>query len=211
MDLHEPDSEGPRGLGAAETAVADTPSPDVVAPEGLLARITAWDHAFLRTVAAWELSPRAALPLVFMVRIGDGWMWALAAGLLWWALPFSELKLVVAHCLLAIAVSLAIYWPVKLATRRPRPHDSGLGIRAKVPPLDKFSFPSGHTMNNLAVALTLAHYVPGLLPAAVAVPLVLGCLRVYFGVHYLSDIVGGAVLGAVSFVLALQAMSAFAG
>lgn len=209
MDLREPDSEmGPRGLGA-EAAVADAPSPAMSAPEGLLARITAWDLAILRMVTAWELSPRAAAPLVFLVRIGDGWMWALAAGLLWWALPFAELKLVVAHCLLAIAVSLAIYWPVKLAIRRSRPHDSGLGIRAKVPPLDKYSFPSGHTMNNLAVALTLAHYVPGLLPAAVAVPLVLGCLRVYFGVHYLSDIVGGAVLGAASYALGLLAMAYF--
>jgi undecaprenyl-diphosphatase len=71
-----------------------------------------------------------------------------------------------------------------------------------VPPLDKYSFPSGHTMNNLAVALTLALYFPRITAPALLLPVILGMLRVLFGVHYLSDIIGGSLLGVCAFWLA---------
>jgi undecaprenyl-diphosphatase len=57
-------------------------------------------------------------------------------------------------------------------------------------------------MNNLAVALTLASHFPSLSLPAIGLPLLLGTLRVFFGVHYLSDIIGGSVLGAIAFTLA---------
>ncbi len=167
-----------------------------------LARLAAWDLALIRYLADLPLPRAATLGLVFLVRIGDGWIWAAVALSLYWALPAARLQAVVAQCLLALAVSLALYWPVKLLVRRTRPHKSGIGISAQVPPLDKYSFPSGHTMNNLAVALTLAAHFPALLAAAIGFPLLLGSLRVKFGVHYLTDIVGGGLLGAAAFAIA---------
>ncbi len=172
-------------------------------------RIVAWDMALLRALADLALPRAATLPLLVLVRLGDGWIWAAVAVSLYWALPLALLKTAVAHCLVAIAMSLALYWPIKLLVRRTRPHDSGHGVTAKVPPLDKFSFPSGHTMNNLAVALTLSQYVSHTTALAVGLPLVLGALRVYFGVHYLSDIWGGAALGAVAFLVGDLVFAAF--
>lgn len=172
------------------------------AGRGFLGRIVAWDLALLRYIAGLSLPRSLNLSLILLVRIGDGYVWALIAAAVWWAMPLAQVKVVVAHCLVAIAISLALYWPVKLLVRRSRPHESGHGVTAKVPPLDKFSFPSGHTMNNLAVALTLSLYVPHVFFLALCLPLILGALRVLFGVHYLSDITGGALLGILSFVLA---------
>jgi undecaprenyl-diphosphatase len=186
--------------------VALEPTP--ARPPTLLERVVAWDLALLRYLATLALPRAAALPLIALVRIGDGWIWGLVALWLWFAMPPDQLKTVVAHCLLAIGVSLALYWPVKLLIRRPRPFEAGLGVTAKVPPLDRYSFPSGHTMNNLAVSLTLAVHVPQIFAAALALPLILGGLRVLFGVHFLSDITGGALLGALSFVVAKYAFMA---
>lgn len=188
-------------MEATETSPLQAPAVPAPGPR-FLARIIAWDLALLRWLAALVLPRFLSWPLIVLVRIGDGWVWCAVAVSLWLAMPLPQVKLVVAHCLVAIAISLALYWPIKLWVRRPRPHESGLGVTARVPPLDKYSFPSGHTMNNLTVALTLALYVPNTMLIAVAVPLLLGGLRILFGVHYLSDITGGALLGAVSFLLA---------
>lgn len=176
---------------------------------GLVERVVAWDLALLRALAALVLPRAVTLPLLVLVRLGDGWIWAAVAASLYWALPLAQLKTAVAHCLVAFALSLALYWPIKLLVRRTRPHDGGHGITARVPPLDRYSFPSGHTMNNLAVALTLSQYVPHTTALAVGLPLLLGSLRVYFGVHYLSDIWGGATLGAAAFLAGNLVFAAF--
>ena len=44
---------------------------------------------------------------------------------------------------MALAMSLVIYEVVKLNTKRPRPFAANPQIKAEVPPLDKYSFPSG--------------------------------------------------------------------
>jgi undecaprenyl-diphosphatase len=153
-------------------------------------------------LAALKPPKAVTLPLVLLVRIGDGYIWAFIAMYLWWAIPFKELETAVLQCCFAILVSLCIYAPVKVLTKRRRPFDRGLEVTPLVPPLDKYSFPSGHTMNNLAVSLTLALNLPSLIAPAILLPISFGILRVFFGVHFLSDIVGGALLGFTAFFLA---------
>ena len=105
------------------------------------------------------------------------------------------------QALVSLAMSLVIYEGVKLSTRRPRPFAANPLIKAEVPPLDKYSFPSGHTMNNLAVASTVFYCVPQYGWIMMLLPLTWGLLRVYFGVHWLTDVLCGFVLGILSFVL----------
>jgi undecaprenyl-diphosphatase len=165
-------------------------------------RIVALDLSFFRLLAGLNLPRSVTWPLIVLVRSGDGWIWAVIATGLWFLLPLREVERVVLHCAIAFAISLALYFPIKFGGRRLRPKDNGLDVKPVVPPLDKYSFPSGHTMNNLAVALTLASYFPSLSLPAIGVPILLGTLRVLFGVHYLSDIIGGGLLGALAFGLA---------
>ncbi|HKP96526.1 MAG TPA: phosphatase PAP2 family protein [Fibrobacteria bacterium] len=172
-------------------------------------RVMAVDVACFRLLASLSVPKWVSLPLVLLVRIGDGYMWAGIAFCLWWVLPLSEVKSIVAHCLLAIAVSLCIYFPIKFGMKRLRPYDNGMDVTPLVPPLDKYSFPSGHTMNNLAVALTLAYHLPGVIVPAMLFPVTMGLLRILFGVHYLSDIVGGTLLGAAAFFIAKTVFPSF--
>jgi undecaprenyl-diphosphatase len=95
---------------------------------------------------------------------------------------------------------------VKFAVRRPRPH---LFPRAAI---HSFSFPSGHAFATLCllviVVVLIWRHLPGLLrwltlTVALLLAFGIGASRVYLGVHYPSDVIGGwfaagAWLGAVA-------------
>lgn len=178
---------------------SDAPAPGRL--NAITSRVMAVDVAFFRWLASLSLPKSVVWPLVVLVRIGDGYIWAVIAFALWLALPLQELKHTVLHCLLAIGVSLSIYLPIKFLVKRPRPLDGGMDVVPLVPPMDKYSFPSGHTMNNLAVALTLAAHLPNFAYPAVILPVAFGMLRILFGVHYLSDILGGTLLGVSAYFI----------
>jgi undecaprenyl-diphosphatase len=57
------------------------------------------------------------------------------------------------------------------------------------------SFPSGHASTSFAAATVLTFARPRWAPAFFLLALAIGFSRVYVGVHYPLDVVGGAVLG----------------
>lgn len=69
------------------------------------------------------------------------------------------------------------------------------------------SFPSGHAMNNMSLYLALLFVILLVVSAPkwriffkivlIALPFVIGISRIYFGVHYISDVVAGWAIGAL--------------
>ena len=136
-------------------------------------------------------------------RLGDGVFWyGLMAALLLTegaaAIP------VVSRMLLAGAVCLALYKWLKAKTTRPRPCARHQRISPRVAPLDEYSFPSGHTLHATTFTLIALYFYPLLawllLPFATLVAL----SRVALGLHYPSDVLAGALLGAGLAALAVQ-------
>ena len=89
-----------------------------------------------------------------------------------------------------------IYRTLKRGTRRPRPFRVLAGVIARAPPLDEYSFPSGHTLHAISLGIVAASWFPVLaLPLAVFATLV-ATSRVVLGLHYPSDVLAGAMIGA---------------
>jgi Membrane-associated phospholipid phosphatase len=92
---------------------------------------------------------------------------------------------------------------VKVLVARPRPFQEWSNLHILIPKPKGFSFPSGHTSSSFAAAGAI--YFSGnkkwSIPALILAALI-GFSRLYFGVHYPTDVICGALLGfLISFVL----------
>lgn len=167
----------------------------------MLDRIKKFDNRVSESWTNHRFSPKAEKALKFYVRLGDGYAWILFVAFLIYKIGITAFWPILGQALCALVAALAIYEGVKLTTKRPRPFAANPKIKADVPPLDKYSFPSGHTMNNLAIASAVFYAVPAYGWVMLLLPLTWGLLRVYYGVHWLSDIVCGFLFGILSFVV----------
>ena len=90
---------------------------------------------------------------------------------------------------------------IKYVVARPRPSD--LGIMPETEP----AFPSAHTVNAFALATTISSYHRKFTIVMYAWALLVAFSRVYLGLHYFTDVVGGAILGSVvSYVVTHMAL-----
>jgi membrane-associated phospholipid phosphatase len=141
--------------------------------------------------AVWEIPSRV------MNFLGGGWfsiaVVPVGLGLLLVALrkPWSALYL-----LLTLALSAGLVQVFKSAFGRARPEDIIVAA-------DFGSFPSGHTANaaTLAVILGLVAWRWWVWVIGAAYVVLMALSRTYLGAHWVTDTVGGAVLGAAVAIL----------
>ena len=105
--------------------------------------------------------------------------------------------------------AVALTFAIKQLVRRPRPYVALTGVTARDRGhlgddiFDPFSFPSGHTSMAFAVATSLSLSYPEWYVAgpALAWAGTMGLARIWHGVHYPSDVLVGAGVGAGSAIL----------
>lgn len=106
--------------------------------------------------------------------------------------------------LLVGLVCMSLYKWLKGKTLRPRPYEVHQDIWLTGRPLDRFSFPSGHTLHAVAFSLVLLSYYPQLYWLAVPFTVLVALSRVVLGLHYPSDVLAGAAIGSLIALLSLS-------
>ena len=94
----------------------------------------------------------------------------------------------------AAFVSHALSVVVKRIVRRKRPHDPRIQVGVGTP--SELSFPSSHATSTTAALVTLAKITKNPLPL-LGVPVMM-LSRMVLGVHYPTDVLAGAIVGAVT-------------
>lgn len=158
--------------------------------------LLAWDTAALGWLHDCFSSPLLDRLMPVITHFGDGGiLWLLLASVL---LARRDTRragmLVLASMVICLVVGNGILKPL---VARPRPFVADPSILLLVsPPLDPFSFPSGHTMHSFAAACALGFSGRrGLFYPALLLAVLIGFSRVYLMVHYPFDALAGALLG----------------
>mgnify|MGYP001827686416 CR=1 FL=1 len=147
--------------------------------------------------------PRVERWFALVSRLGDGPLWYALILALPLAYGAAALPVSLAMGLAALA-GLACYKLLKVGTSRPRPYAVSPRIRLGTAPLDQFSFPSGHTLHAVAFSLMASSQYPELVWVLVPFTLLVAASRVVLGLHYPSDVLAGAALGALFGLLGLS-------
>lgn len=135
-------------------------------------------------------------------RLGDGVFWyGLMIALL--LTRGAAAAPAVGRMLLVGAICLALYKWLKAKTTRPRPCAQYAHIQPRVAPLDEYSFPSGHTLHAVSFTILATYECPPLVWLLLPFALLVALSRVILGLHYPSDVLAGALLGASLASLAL--------
>jgi undecaprenyl-diphosphatase len=160
----------------------------------------------LRAVAVWDeawclrFNHAAGVPWLCALfraasRLGDGVFWyALMAGLLVVGGPAAISA--VAHMAAVGALGVLVYKWLKSRTSRPRPYQVRSAIRRGADPLDNFSFPSGHTLHAVSFSILAITYFPSAAWLCLPFAALVAASRLVLGLHYPTDVLAGAAIGA---------------
>jgi undecaprenyl-diphosphatase len=152
------------------------------------------DYRVMRRVHRWRAPRWFRILMIVATRGGDGW--------LWYAFGLTLLVFGGAHRFAAIevagssaAAAIFLFRALKHASQRKRPCEIEPHCWASILPPDKYSFPSGHTITAFAVAIPLGLFYPYLWTTLLVVAGLIALSRIILGMHFLSDVLAGTVIG----------------
>lgn len=165
--------------------------------------IEARDHRLMHRVHRWSAPQWVRLWMICATRGGDGWLW-LSLGLLVLLFGGTERFVVVGASTLATAVGIVFFLIAKKVTGRRRPCHIAPHCWSTLLPPDQFSFPSGHTITAFAVVTPLMTAYPEFAAPLGFFALSIAASRIILGMHFLSDVVVGALGGSMLGICAYE-------
>jgi undecaprenyl-diphosphatase len=169
----------------------------------LFRRIDAFEYAW-----CLRLNRGCALPAIrdvfaIVSRLGDGVFWYTLMALL--PLVYGETGLQASLRMAVVGlIGLSLYKYLKSRLVRERPYISLIGIVRGTPALDRYSFPSGHTLHAVSFTVLIVSAFPELGWLCIPFAALVAVSRVVLGLHYPTDVAAGAGIGAALAVLAME-------
>jgi undecaprenyl-diphosphatase len=171
----------------------------ITAPTRIVEALAWLDQAELMACRRFNRAIRSAgLLKLFKVasRVGDGVLWYALIAML--AITYGpEGRHISLQCAAAGITGLAVYRVLKNVLVRERPYITHAAIVCAGRPLDRFSFPSGHTLHAVSFTVIICAGIPVLAWILVPMALLIAGSRVVLGLHYPTDVVAGGTIGAL--------------
>ena len=166
------------------------------------------DQRLMRRMNRWRAPRWIRYWMIAATRMGDGWLWyGLGVMLVVFGGP-QRFPAIGAAGAAAVA-GIGVFKVLKKLSQRPRPCELEPHCWSKVLPPDKFSFPSGHTMTAFSIALVVSYFYPSLEGALFFLALSIALSRIVLGMHFLSDVLAGMVIGVALGCAAITAFASF--
>jgi undecaprenyl-diphosphatase len=138
---------------------------------------------------------------MILAHSGDSWFWAIGLALIY-MIPSAQAKQWALTQLVWISILVVIVMALKFTIRRRRPEGEWGAIYRST---DPHSFPSGHAARAFLIATIGLGFGPFWLGFLLLIwALLVSISRVAMGVHYLSDVVAGSILGIIVGIIGLQ-------
>jgi len=162
----------------------------------LIARFDLVEYGICRRLNQGTAARPLRLLLRVASRLGDGAVWYLLVVVL----PLYYGGAAVRTSLSMAGTGLAgvvLYKWLKASLVRELPFIRHPSIDRAMAPLDRYSFPSGHTMHAVAFTWLAMGAYPELGWALIPLAVLIAISRVALGLHYPSDVVAGGAIGAI--------------
>jgi undecaprenyl-diphosphatase len=160
-----------------------------------MARVDAAEYSLCRKLnrGASFAVPRRLFQIAS--RLGDGIIWYVLLGLLPLLYGAVAVKPAIVMALTGV-LGVALYKCLKRVFVRERPFITHTTIDLAMAPLDRYSFPSGHTLHAVSFAMQATMHFPELGWVLVPLAALIAGSRVVLGLHYPTDVLAGAAIGA---------------
>lgn len=163
--------------------------------KAVLGYIAQRDLRIMRRLHRWRAPRPIRVSMLLMSRLGNGWVWYSLGIIILLCGGQDRYRAFFASAVAAL-VCILLFQCVKPLSRRRRPCEIEPHCWAVLAPPDRFSFPSGHAMTSFAIAVTVGGFYPQCQPCLLAIAALIAVSRIIVGMHFLTDIIVGAMIGA---------------